>query len=79
MDQKKKDQSNMVYLYGLILFWIFDTIDTFFIEEKWFDYIFYSLTMVAIAGFTYISLKERKKFVTVILCLLFIAYLYEVI
>jgi hypothetical protein len=79
MDQKKKDQSNMVYLYALILFWIFDTIDTFFIEAKWFDYIFYSLTMVSIAGFTYISLKERKKFVTVILCLLFIAYLYEVI
>ncbi len=79
MVQKKKVQSNMVYLYALILFWIFDTIDTFFIEEKWFDYIFYSLTMVAIAGFTIISLKERNKFVTVILCLLFIAYLYEVI
>ncbi|WFT73623.1 hypothetical protein [Halobacillus naozhouensis] len=69
----------MVYLYALILFWIFDTIDTFFIEEKWFDFIFSSLTMVAIAGFTYISLKKHKKFVTVILCILFIAYLYEAI
>ncbi|SDN95706.1 hypothetical protein [Halobacillus aidingensis] len=78
-DEKREPERNKWYLYVVVIYWLLYTAKTFFIEERWFDFVFYGLTIIAIAVFAIIEFKKRKLVVSLVACVLFFAYLFEIV
>ncbi|MEC3885654.1 hypothetical protein VKA52_18180 [Halobacillus sp. HZG1] len=78
-DNQRESKHTNWYLYAVLFYWLLYTVKTFFIEERWFDLVFYGLTMLGIAAFAFIEYKKRKLAVSLVAIALFFAYLFEFI
>ncbi|GEN52771.1 hypothetical protein [Halobacillus faecis] len=76
-DEKKESKHTMWYLYAVVFYWLLYTVKIFYIEERWFDFVFYGLTIVGIALFAIIEFRKRKLIVSFMAFVLFFAYLFE--
>jgi hypothetical protein len=76
MEAKKNKKIDHIYLFIGISYFILLTIKTFLVEETWFDYFYYFFCLVAIIMLTVLSIKEGKKISVIILCIVFVAYIY---
>jgi hypothetical protein len=76
MEAKKSRNFDNIYRFILFTQFTLLTIKTFFLEETWFDYLFYFLSLLAIIILTILCIKENKKISAIILCLVFSAYIF---
>ncbi|MCR8848330.1 hypothetical protein NQ095_07940 [Rossellomorea sp. SC111] len=76
MEAKESRKFDNIYRFILITHFTLLTINTFFLEEAWFDYLFYFSSLLSIIILTILSIRENKKVSAIILCLLFIGYLF---
>ncbi|WP_226579868.1 hypothetical protein [Halobacillus litoralis] len=79
MPSNKDANSDRYYLFVVLLFWMLLTINTFFVEAEWFDFLFYTASLLGGGLFVVIQFKNRKFLITLLAVLLFIAYAYELI
>ncbi|RWZ58644.1 hypothetical protein EQV77_06665 [Halobacillus fulvus] len=75
MTQNKK--MNKSYGLALLVVWGLFTLDTFFIEATWFDWVFYPVTLIAIGIFALYLWRDRKTVLTIVAGLVFLLYAYE--
>jgi hypothetical protein len=78
LEAKQSRKFDNIYRLILITHFTLLTIKTFFLEGAWFDYLFYFSSLLSIIILTILSIKEHKKVSVIILCLLFIAYLFAI-
>jgi hypothetical protein len=76
MEANNSRNFDNIYRFILITHFTLLTIKTFFLEDTWFDYLFYFSSLIAVIFLTILSIKEHKKISAIILCLVFISYLY---